>query len=336
MKALVHLAQMWLAARTASYDIWEVSIDAQDFQFVVKGQKKGVKSPKGKDNDANPDANPTAFLQAGEEVEHGIHRHGDKNRMVKMMANYFSVGWDCRVALGFEKFRAKSAALNLAVYAKEAIKKTLINRPAVVSKYLESVEGPDGVIASTSRDAPQKLSKSVPELICLNIPSYARGADLWKWSKQLAVDLPPEEAEKLKNAVQDFGDSKLEIIIYDDIFKFQGDILKGQKINKTSMFGYGKRLCSREAPLSLNFKEKGRYHIRKNRIYMQIDGEAFVCIYPEAVRIELLKKVQVLINTGDPLDAVPELKRLPTTSRVSLSSSQDSKKGGATSAEPTS
>ena len=98
-----------------------------------------------------------------------------------------------------------------------------------------------------------KLTKAVPELICLNIPSYARGADLWKWSRDIAVELPESEAQKLKDAAQDFGDSKLEILVYDDIFKFQGDVLKGQNINKTSMFGFGKRVCSREPPLSLNF-----------------------------------------------------------------------------------
>jgi len=224
------------------------------------------------------------------------------------------------------KNRAKSAALNLAVYAKEAIKKSVLSKPSLINRYLDTIEGPDGVILSTEGEDPQtKLKKSAPQLICLNIPSYARGADLWKWSQDVAVNLPEKQAEKLKSAVQDFGDSKLEVIVYDDIYKFQRDVLKGQHINPTNMFGYAKRVCSREAPIDFNFKAPGRYHIRKNRVYMQIDGEAFVVIYPENVKISLLKKVKVLINVGEPLEKVPELKKSQTQLRAMTSTSLTSK-----------
>ena len=60
-------------------------------------------------------------------------------------------------------------------------------------------------------------------------------------------------------------------------------------------------------------KKPGAGGTEQERNYMQIDGEAFVAISPESVKITHLVTIQVLMNQdesgnpGKPLNKVPEL-----------------------------
>ncbi|CAK0858724.1 unnamed protein product [Prorocentrum cordatum] len=178
----------WLQAEQRPYDIWETSMrtmasEKAGFEFIQDGRK----------------------VCTDKHIErHGIRRLGDGSlEMSKYVCNYFSVGLDARVGVGFDKLRAKSQVINKGVYALEGAKKLLFKKKGVIGNVVDSlVELQSDTLLDRAAEGHKKDERAVVfkagrqddgddkklvgnpvSLIFMNIPSIAGGLDIWKWSK---------------------------------------------------------------------------------------------------------------------------------------------------------
>jgi diacylglycerol kinase (ATP) len=291
----------WLQAEPRPYDIWETSVrtmasEKAGFEFIQDGRK--VCTDKHIDR-------------------HGIKRLGDGSfEMSKYVCNYFSVGLDARVGVGFDKLRAKSQAINKGVYGWEGAKKLLFKKKGVIGNVVDSLEELhfDSMLDRAAkghksderavvfkagqqddRDDNNMLMGNPVSLIFMNIPSIAGGLDIWKWSKSNMGITGPKD---LLDCPQDFGDGKLECLSYRSGIGFYLEQLRAP----TTISGRGNRIYQGGEPLRLKFKSpsdvefvKGTSHC-KGRTYMQVDGEFFIVYEPHSLVVKHHAKVRVLVN----------------------------------------
>jgi diacylglycerol kinase (ATP) len=301
-EGLKRYVQAWLDADQRPYDIWETSVKTKPsekagFEFIKDG-KKGC-------------------------TDDHIRRHGIKRledgsfEMSKYVCNYFSVGFDARVGVGFDKLRAKSRLINKSIYGWEGAKKLLFKKKGVIGEIVDSLSelktesslssAADGhsleekntvfkVGKGGDSDEPKLMGNPV-SLIFMNIPSISGGLDIWKWSKSKMGVTGPKD---LLSCPQEFGDGKLECLSYRSGVGF----VMEQARAPITLSGRGNRVYQGGQPLMLKFKEsndadyiKGTSHC-KGRTYMQVDGEFFVVYEPDTIVVRHHAKVQVLVNNA--------------------------------------
>mmetsp|Transcript_10389 Transcript_10389/g.22469 ORF Transcript_10389/g.22469 Transcript_10389/m.22469 type:complete len:704 (+) Transcript_10389:69-2180(+) len=277
----------WLKAELKPYDVWQVEVKTQargstssggDFKFVHDAKKKS----------ATPE----------DKGRHNINPDGDALKMGKLFINYFSFGFDPRVALGMEKKRTKSRTGNLIRYAWEGVKKQTCRAPPKVTEFLRSVTivgGQDQREVLFGDDAEEpKFNGSPSEVMVLNCLTFAGGRDLWGWSKTKKATT--SDSAPLKDAAQDFGDGKVELLTYSRMGF-------GMDVALPCCRGRGARMfqgpAQKEQALTFEFKDYKKPR-NEGRVYMEIDGEAFVCCHPDSVKIQLYKQIKVLYNGDDP------------------------------------
>ncbi|EZG57257.1 putative diacylglycerol kinase [Gregarina niphandrodes] len=91
-------------------------------------------------------------------------RPGKETQLELDMVNYFSLGIESRIGIGFDRNRTDSALLNRAAYVLEGLKKLLFHRSLYVNEWISHIDVP------------------CVSLVMLNIPSFAGGLDIWKSS----------------------------------------------------------------------------------------------------------------------------------------------------------
>ncbi len=110
----------------------------------------------------------------------------------RMMSNYFSVGSDARVGLGFDKKRTTSKCCNKCCYGCEGFKKlwccskTLKVKQMVNCVYSTDQEGNNKIVFAASRqmDSDTYLSGDPITLVLTNINSYMGGRlNVWEEGK---------------------------------------------------------------------------------------------------------------------------------------------------------
>ena len=112
------------------------------------------------------------------------------------MCNYFSLGVESRVGLGFEKKRTSSYLCNKCVYACEGIKKLMCCRGRArtlkVKEFLDYVTtvdeiGNDRILFASSRtqECDRYLMGNPTTLVCSNITTImGGGVNLWEGGKE--------------------------------------------------------------------------------------------------------------------------------------------------------
>jgi len=288
----------WLRAETQPYDIWEVSVRTHksgSFRFIDKGKKVCT--------------------------EGHISRHNIKElpegglEMSKYMCNYFSLGLDARIGVGFDKGRAGSQLANKAVYGWEGTKKLLFKKKGLIANIMESMrlldspgtlekacdghdQGtfPAGNVVFTTKNGKSaegdRLLGNPVNLIFLNIPSIAGGLNIWNWSDR---NMGTSGSRELLQAPQSFADGKLECLSYRSGLGYVLEQLRAPPVS-----GRGNRVYSGGGPLRLNFKSptdkdfiKGTSHC-KGRTYMEVDGEFFIVHEPDTIVVRRHCAIQVL------------------------------------------
>jgi diacylglycerol kinase (ATP) len=254
------LLQEWLNASVNDFDIWQISVKVQDEAGTIKQIKSKHKV----------------------EINHGT------KMITKPMCNYFSLGIESRIGLGFDKKRTTSTSLNKAMYVWEGFKKLITRTPRVTEIIDSLVETNHGrVIFSTAQSELDPHIQGTPvSMIFLNIPSFAGGCDLWLKAKKLALASADRELLKINQAC---GDGKVEILTYRSLVGLSLEQAKG-----TFLSGNGRRLAQESGPLQVNFKPD----LANKRTYMQIDGEFFTLDHPEYVKINHMETVKVLFRAS--------------------------------------
>ncbi|KJP89978.1 hypothetical protein AK88_00434 [Plasmodium fragile] len=211
------------------------------------------------------------------------------------MSNYFSIGIDSRIGRGFERHRQKSAFVNKLIYVIEGFKKIIFKKNIPVNLLIDKMvtgKNYDNVIFTTSRNdstspAPPVLKKAM-SIICVNIPSYSSGNDIWNYTHKIGLKLPkdlPSEQKKvykeLKKSHQEVGDGVLEFVIY------QSGIDLGLEF---TLKGRAFRVHQGNGPWKILFKEQ------VCNVYFQVDGEYYLMSSPDSICIDHYKKINVLKN----------------------------------------
>lgn len=131
-------------------------------------------------------------------------------------------------------------------------------------------------------------------LLFINIPSYAGGADPWSWSSKTGVLESNDASQEILKCKQDIGDGKLELLSYGSGMSIYGDIVNGKA--RVPGRGGGKRIASDHGPFVAQFKppELAKYKTKAGRVYFQIDGEFFIVTKPQKVVVRHWQTVRVL------------------------------------------
>eukprot|EP00915_Cephaloidophora_sp_WS-2016_P002574 GHVH01003452.1.p1 GENE.GHVH01003452.1~~GHVH01003452.1.p1 ORF type:complete len:495 (-),score=69.49 GHVH01003452.1:1271-2755(-) len=249
------LMETWFTSVPCLMDIWE--IDLKLFQDGELLQVKGAEKKKV----------PVAV------------------RNFKMF-NYFSIGIDARIGVGFDRNRTSTQIGNKIVYMNEGVKKIFKNDFIPVDKWVHRVEERGLIKIGRDASAPARLLPGTKCLMALNVNSYGGGRQLWAYARKLGVaGLDPEMAHKLKHCKQKMGDKQLE----------WATCLHRSSLGLEQV-GHGH---TRRA-----LKGKGDYKIIMNasskttdRCYFQVDGEFYQCTRPKNFTVKHLKQVVVLANT---------------------------------------
>ncbi len=107
---------------------------------------------------------------------------------MRSMSNYFSVGADARIGLGFDKRRTKTACCNKCCYAWEGLKKLCCTRTRRIKEVIDHMatideEGNSKILFASTRAtmADRYLEGDPVSLVATNINSYMGGrVNLWE------------------------------------------------------------------------------------------------------------------------------------------------------------
>ncbi|KAF4740593.1 hypothetical protein FOZ62_001870, partial [Perkinsus olseni] len=207
--------------------------------------------------------------------------------ITKPRSNYYSIGLDAAILKEFQKKRTQTRAGNHLMYAYSGMKKMVGSRVGT-EKYLESVKDHGQLLFNATRREPtnggredKTLTKDAATIICLNTYTYAGGRRIWEGSagKSTAID------ETLKEKKQNFGDHKLEMMMYTDMRSFSLDA--GARLKST-----GQRLHQTAGPLTFEFKPDLSDRVP---VDFQIDGEYTTAYRPKRATISHFKVLKVLI-----------------------------------------
>ncbi|SCM08451.1 diacylglycerol kinase, putative [Plasmodium chabaudi chabaudi] len=219
----------------------------------------------------------------------------ENNKNVKVlkfcMANYFSIGIDSRIGRGFERHRKTNAALNKMVYLVEGIKKISFKKTIPVNLIVDKMTAGNNfkdIVFTTNKKENAPILNKAMSLVCVNIPSYSSGNDLWKYTHKLGLKLPKDcddECKKkyddLKYSEQKVGDGVLEFLT----FRTGWDM--GLEF---AIKGRGYRIHQGKGPWKIDFKEN------LSGVYFQVDGEFFYMTKPKHLSVKYYKKINVLKN----------------------------------------
>lgn len=245
--ALVDLCRDWLEAPISAFDLWKIAVHVNESTGEIHQIKNKVK----------------ITLHAGETVTRHLERP---------MCNYFSIGIESRIGLGFDRNRKRSAFMNKLVYGWEGLKKSFMRTPRVMD-VMESLSAGDQTF--------ENFKGSPVSLIFTNIASFAGGCDIWGRSHKKAT---PNETLCLDSQR---GDGQLEVLTYNSLAGLSSEQIPGFR-------GNGRRVCQHKGPFEIKF----RPDIANKRTYMQIDGEFYTMDNPISVNIQHTHTIKVLVKKG--------------------------------------
>ncbi|CDW72988.1 diacylglycerol [Stylonychia lemnae] len=222
------------------------------------------------------------------------------NPYERPMSNYFSIGVESRIGLGFEKSRTNSAFKNKCVYGWEGLKKmcccskTLKIKDVITHVTKVDENNQEQLMFHTGFD--KTIDKNIPvlskfskcndnflegnpvSLVCTNISSMMGGkANVWQSGHGKATGLADNQGRSLTQEQLKLNDAQS----HDD------DILEFETIASTIHLGLGKgqRIAQEKGIFNIHFREpaEGKYLTT----YIQIDGEFYRLENPEKIQIKL-------------------------------------------------
>jgi len=208
------------------------------------------------------------------------------------MMNYFSIGPDAHIGLGFDRNRSKGPHRNKLVYMFEGLKKIFSTAPTVpLSTWMESLADGEGNFVISSTDTELSLPRT-QGILAVNVPSYMSGSNVWKSSYRTAFQsgckVDQEDLKELLEKRQVMGDSKLEWLTARHRISYPCE-----KIS----FGLGqfRRVHQGCGPYKITFKNiDDSTSEAPPRCYFQVDGEFFQMTYPDSCTVLLDRQVGLI------------------------------------------
>jgi len=266
-EGLIRSVESWLAAQEVNFDLWNIQIEVEENGYFEKIHKEEKKFRREKLTD----------------------RSGNKRTAYhRLMTNYFSIGLDARIGLGFDKSRSRYRWCNKFIYCWEGLKKICCLPLFRLTEYAASFYENDNYCIFDNTMPEKSLPPSTSIFIALNARTYAGGFNIWDKAQPLR-----EEEVTLKEASP--CDGQLEFLT------FQGGFSLGLEAIPSKQ-GRGKKVFQGSGPFTLHFAPQAD----DRRVYMQIDGEYFYAVRPKCVHISLAdvsssQKLRVLVNEGHTL-----------------------------------
>lgn len=248
--------QDWVRAEPEAFDVWEVDLQLREggyFTQVVRELKSFRKT----------------VLQ-----DEGLV----KTRLTRLMSNYFSLGVDARIGLGFDKARTRSQVRNKMVYAWEGFKKLCCLPVTDLKDFLYSFEDLDPAAPKLIYDAESlPLPDTFVTIIAQNVTTYAASDhQLWANAYSNVGQLDPQH--------QRSNDGLLEFLTFPAGF--------GIALEQVPMMrGNARRLHQGRGPFYL--RTGGR------TVYLNIDGEYYAAqglesvslrLWPQSHQVRVLRK----------------------------------------------
>ena len=243
--------------------------------------------------------------------------------------NYLSLGYDARVGYNFDKNRTSSRIGNKCIYFWEGLKKNCCRTTINITGFLESFtvySDPEQSINQPSFDTydnnddnenidikfmfkskfalteEEKNKKCIVirgepcSIVCQNINLYMAGVkDIWKNGKEnMSIKLLngtkedekiyEEKFKRMANQEQKLDDKQLEFFTFDSGMKTGLEKVIG---------GLAKKIYHGRGPILMKFKETPALHEedKKNRIYLNVDGEYFHIVCPISLKIQINKNL---------------------------------------------
>eukprot|EP00922_Rhytidocystis_sp_ex-Travisia-forbesii_P051628 GHVS01076575.1.p1 GENE.GHVS01076575.1~~GHVS01076575.1.p1 ORF type:complete len:582 (-),score=169.80 GHVS01076575.1:203-1948(-) len=281
---LRRLLQEWLAAEVVAHDLWEVTVDVE----AVGGQFAKIDSKSRKKKIICDGETPVM-------------------RMTFIMSNYFSIGVESRIGIGFDRYRTQSQLCNKLRYVIEGFKKSAFKRTVKINDAIDRVaEGPtkppvadvacvskrdsivNGCVLFTTNKTETHLPLLKPcmSLIVVNIPSFGAGNNIWAPSTKFGLKLPADHQhdymKEIAKKTQDVGDGLVELV------SFPSTAAIGLEF---AFKGRGSRLFQGAGPFQIDFKDSLP---ASERVYFQVDGEFFHMQKPKRATIRHSRKIFVL------------------------------------------
>ncbi len=243
----------------------------------------------------------------------------------KTFINYLSLGYDARIGFNYDKKRTSNSFCNKIIYCWEGIKKNCCRKSLKINGFIESfsvyededqsfiektfisnMESEDNLkikfkfkpkneLTNLENEEKCYILKGEPiTLICQNINYYIEGVNnIWNSSNnKLAFDVIESDKNKKENylnkvkkmikAKQKIDDKKLEFFTYDNGFESGIDKIIGGMANKL-YHGCG--------PVLIKFKDITPLNDKKDRIYLNVDGDYYNIVKPISLKIQLDKSI---------------------------------------------
>jgi len=223
------------------------------------------------------------------------------------MCNYYSIGVESRIGLGFDKRRTSSKVCNDVCYGWEGLKKLVCcygqQRTHRIRELIHHVSTLNGdsetLLFAASEDSSKPgdhhyLTGNPVSLVCTNINSMMGGrTNVWASGRGKDLGLKDSQGKTLAHS-----DSKLkEHSSHDD------DHLEFSTVQSVIRLALGsaQRVAQDKGPFVIKFREPMEF-AKKHRVpqmvtYMQIDGEYYKVVNPDRVEIRLnpqFSRVKVL------------------------------------------
>lgn len=280
-KVFKEILKEWLSAQVVFHDIWNITLKVKSdgsFQKIDSSTrlKKAVAGVRPILNGRQLSRSISAYVTDSQQILCNM----SARVLTLKMCNYFSLGIESRIGVGFDRYRTRSQFLNKLRYAIEGGKKAMFkNIPPLNNSIHRLTDDGKPVFDNTGTSAPP-LKNGTRSLIASNIHSFAAGLDLWTPASNIGIKVNNTTPKVILTDKQQAGDGKLEFL------GFTGVTALGLE---RAFHGRGRRVISGTGPFVIDFVQEG-----DKRNYFQVDGEFFIMTRPESVTISHDRQIKVL------------------------------------------
>ncbi|EGG18313.1 diacylglycerol kinase [Cavenderia fasciculata] len=204
-------------------------------------------------------------------IKHDLERDQEQDKMI-VMNNYFSIGLDAHIALGFHEARNANPKL----FIGRTINKMWYGKIGLGEFVSKSFVRLHDVLELVVDERVIDIDPAIEGIMIINVNNYAGGADLWKGKR-------PNHLQPLE-----IDDGKIELVGVTGV-AHMGTVISGMASPIKIAQGHS---------ISIRYKAPANpKKIKHTRIAVQVDGEPFK-VHDCSISITFQRKVSMLVKKG--------------------------------------